>query len=100
MHSKNEQQESFKCRGETEMKIGKILVAAIALFAIYKFADPGGAPSKQGGSPVLATATTAPSRMLSTMPDLETRFVAAVEHGRSVYKSGANDMARGAARPL
>jgi hypothetical protein len=34
------------------------------------------------------------------MPEVEKQFIATVEHARLVYKSGANDMAKGAARPL
>jgi hypothetical protein len=65
-----------------------------------KFSDPGSTPSKQGESPVIAAAATAASQAFSAVPDSEKQFLAAVEHGRSVYESGANDMARGAARPL
>ena len=64
-----------------------------------KLADPDSTPSKGEGSPVIA-AVTAAAPQPGAIPDLEKRFLAAIEHGRSVYKSGANDMAKGAARPL
>jgi hypothetical protein len=49
---------------------------------------------------VTAPANAGPSQTVNSMPDVEMQFIAAIENARSVYKSGANDMAKGAARPL
>ncbi|WP_156527666.1 hypothetical protein [Bradyrhizobium stylosanthis] len=47
-------------------------------------------------SSVNATATT--SRQIP-IPDEQARFIAAIDSGRAAYKAGANEMAKGAARP-
>jgi hypothetical protein len=57
-------------------------------------------PAKHELAAVTTPAKAEISQALNAMPDLEKQFIAAVENARSVYKSGANDMAKGAARPL
>ena len=58
------------------------------------------APAKHELAAVTTPANAETSQALHAMPEFEKQFIAAVENARSVYKSGANDMAKGAARPL
>jgi hypothetical protein len=58
------------------------------------------APFAKPLAAVTSPANARPSQTVNSIPDVEVRFIAAIENGRSVYKSGANDMAKGAARPL
>jgi hypothetical protein len=58
------------------------------------------APFAKPLAAVTAPTNAGPSQAVNSMPDVEVQFIAAIENARSVYKSGANDMAKGAARPL
>jgi hypothetical protein len=57
------------------------------------------APSDRPQAVTVTSAAAAPARPVTPSPQAETSFVAAVDKWRQAYATGANDMAKGAARP-
>jgi hypothetical protein len=70
-----------------------IVTAVAVIIGGIIFMSPKENSTSTSGAPAAATSTQIP------IPDDQARFIAANDAGRAAYKAGANDMAKGAARP-
>lgn len=89
-------------RRRSAVALGFSVFVFVASAIMVKPDKPGQVATIAANSPtnpvILATAA-APATVVTPLPQAEASFVASVDKWRKTYAAGANDMAKGAARP-